>query len=139
MGDTPVQGPSGGLSGAGYLHEVIPARQTPPVRSQSARALVAGDADGLLPADSLLPADEHPLAARAPNATIEMSQCFIFVCHLSSRFQDDSRVRVQVPCRRHWAWWGLATASHVGRPGLDHETSCPRLRIAALVSVTRPC
>jgi hypothetical protein len=86
MGDTPVQGPSGGLSGAGYLHEVIPARQTPPVRSQSARALVAGDADGLLPADSLLPADEHPLAARAPNATIEMSQCFIFVCHLSSRF-----------------------------------------------------
>jgi hypothetical protein len=81
VGDTPAQGPSGGLSGAGYLQEVSPARQTPPVRSQSARALVAGDADGLLPADSLLPADEHPPAARAPSTTVDMSQRFIFVCY----------------------------------------------------------
>ena len=71
VADTPVQGPSGGLSGAGYLQDVSPARQTPPVRSQSACALVEGDADGLLPAD------EHPQAARLPSTMIEMSRCLI--------------------------------------------------------------
>ena len=77
VADTPVQGPSGRVSGAGYLQEISPARQTPPVRSQSACALVAGDADGLLPADSPLWTDEHPIAVRAPSTTAEMNQLFI--------------------------------------------------------------
>lgn len=101
VADTPVQGPSGGLSGAGYLQDVSPARQTPPVRSQSACALVAGEAEVEGDADGLLLADEHPKAARAPSTPIAKSQCFIFVSYLSLRFAVGSSAGVQVPCRRH--------------------------------------